>query len=382
MAAALGAALLMAAIPGAAMAAPAGAVAAAGSDAAPGARVESRTATSTTVVGPDGVRTVSLFAGPVQLQRGAGWVPVDLTLRADPDGLIRPAAGIEDLTLGPNGPSVRFAGGGSAALDWPTRLPAPRLEGATATYPQAKPGYDLVVEATRTGFVASVRRDGAPGGAAPTLALRRGKAEGVPDPAPAGDPAAREAGGPLTESESAVSQVVAAAPPGSATPVPFDTTVQTNIRNTDTSGDPDLRVGSYDGTTVARSYLTWDLAQVTGKRIVKATLRLHQEWSSSCRPAAWQVWSSPAVGPATRWANQPTADRVWATSTDTRGNNARCAPAWSTVDVTDLVRAWAAGNAPHGTMQLRAANESDPLGWKRFGSAESTTVPQLDVTLG
>ncbi len=376
MAAALGAMLMMTAAPaGVAAAEPVGA---AGSEPAPGIRVEGRTEVSDTVVAPDGVRRVTLYSGPVQLRRGTEWVPVDLTLRTDPDGLVRPAAAVHDLVLGPTGPSVRFAGGGSAALDWPTPLPAPRLEGNRAVYTQVRPGYDLVVEATRAGFVASAHRAGPTTAPAPALALRRG-AEAVP----AVDPLSGAAlPGSPTQRETAVSRVVAAAPPAGPAPAPFDTTVQTNMLNTDTSGDPDLRLGSYDGTAIARSYLTWDLAQVTGQPIAGATLRLHQDWSSSCRPAAWEVWSSPVVGPATRWANQPAADRAWATSTETRGNNASCAPGWTEVDVTELVRSWAAATAPNGTMQLRAGNETDPLGWKRFGSAESPNVPQLQVTLG
>ncbi|MHA6794876.1 DNRLRE domain-containing protein [Pseudonocardia bannensis] len=371
-AAALGAVLMVTAAQGAAAAAePVGA-------AGPGPLVANRTETSDTVTGPDGVRRVTLYSGPVQVQRGAEWVPVDLTLRTDPDGLVRPAAGIHDLVLGPTGPSVRFAGGGSAALDWPTPLPAPELEGNRAVYTQVRPGYDLVVEATRAGFVASVHRSGPTTAPAPALALR-GRAEAVPGAGPAsGTPLS----GSLAERETAAERVVAAAPPAGATPAPFDTTVQTNVLNTDTSGDPDLRLGSYDGTAVARSYLTWDLAPVTGRPITGAVLRLHQDWSSSCRPAAWEVWSSPVVGPATRWANQPAADRAWATSTETRGNNASCAAGWTEVDVTELVRSWAAAKAANGTMQLRAADETDPLGWKRFGSAEGPNVPQLQVTLG
>ncbi|GAA2554587.1 hypothetical protein GCM10010210_30040 [Pseudonocardia hydrocarbonoxydans] len=347
---------------------------------------DTRTETSTSVARVDGSRAVTLFAGPVQLRRGAEWVPVDLTLGSGPDGLVRPAAAPHDLVLTPTGPVVRWAGGGSAALApiGPGPLPPPALAGHRATYPQAAPGYDLVVEATRAGFAASIRRAGTPTGPAPVLALTTTAAgtEGA-------------AGGPVTEglgaeglaaeglaTESAVSRVVAAAPVSGATPAPFDTTVQSTILRSDASGDPDLRLGSYDGVAVARSFLTWDLTGVTGRPVGSATLRVHQDWSSSCAPAAWEVWSAPAVGPATRFATQPAADRMWATSTETRGNAAACAPGWVQVDVTELVRAWTAAGVPSGTMMLRAADETSPLGWKRLGSAESPNVPNLEITLG
>ncbi|WP_345380090.1 DNRLRE domain-containing protein [Pseudonocardia yuanmonensis] len=333
----------------------------------------STNATSESAVRPDGARTVTLYSGPVRVQRGAEWLPVDLTLRAGPDGVVRPVASPHDLTLTPTGPSVRYADGGSAAVVWPEPLPAPRLDGPKAVYRQVRPGYDLEVEATRAGFAASVRKDGTPTGPAPELRLT-GNAEALP-----------EAPGPLTEAESAVSRVVAAAPVTAEAPVPFDTTTQTTVRNTDTSGDPDLRLGSYDGTEAARSYLTFDLTGARSGTVRTATLDLYQTWSASCRPRAWEVWTLPAgttVGPELRWANQPQGERPRATSTDTRGNAARCAPGWSSVDVTELVREWTAAGATAGTVMLKAADESDPLSWKRFASAETATVPHLTVTLG
>jgi hypothetical protein len=210
------------------------------------------------------------------------------------------------------------------------------------------------------------------------LALR-GRAEAVPDVGPGPDRPTVAAS--RTETESAESRVVAAAPPAGPAPVPFDTTVQTTVLRTDTSGEPDLRLGSYDGVAVARSYLTWNLAELAGRPVAKATLQVHQNWAASCRPRAWEVWSAPAAGPATRWADQPVPDRMWATSTRTLGHDAACAPGWSEVDVTDLVRSWAASGATSGTVQLRASDETDPLSWKRFGSAESTDVPHLDIAL-
>ncbi|QJY48441.1 DNRLRE domain-containing protein [Pseudonocardia broussonetiae] len=332
---------------------------------------ERRTETSTSTARVDGSRAVTLFAGPVQLRRGAEWVPVDLTLVTSPDGVVRPAASEHDLALTPAGPVVHWAGGGSAALApvAPGPLPAPELAGHRATYPQVVPGYDLVVEATRSGFAASIRRAGTAVGPTPVLALATTAAG-----------AERVVEG--TATESAVSRVVASAPVTGTAPAPFDTTVQSTILRSDASGDPDLRLGSYDGTAVARSFLTFDLAEVTGRPITTATLRVHQEWSSSCRPASWEVWSSPAVGPATRFANQPVAERVWATSTETRGNSAACAAGWTQVDVTELVRAWSAAGVPTGTVLLRATDEVDPLGWKRFGSAESPQVPNLEIGLG
>lgn len=327
--------------------------------ASPGPISENATAVAT----PGGAPGLILYAGPVQLRRGTGWVPIDLTLHAGPDGVVRPAAAPLDLALTTTGPRVRFANGGGTELAWPSTLPAPALAGSRATYPQAAPGYDLVVDATSAGFMASLRRAGAvPGAPVPPLALR-GNTEGVGD--------------------SAVDYVVAAAPVAGTAPVPFDTTVQTTIPTADMSGHPDLRLGTYDGgTSVARSFISFDATPLARRPVARATLSVFQSWSASCQPRTWEVWSAAAAGPGTRWGNQPALTRLRATSTDTRGHDAACGAGWSTVDVTDMVRDWSQSGTTIGSLALRAGDEADVLAWKRFGAAESATVPHLDVTFG
>jgi hypothetical protein len=176
-----------------------------------------------------------------------------------------------------------------------------------------------------------------------------------------------------------LSRVVASA--GNQLTLPFDTTVQNTLSTIDMSGDPDIRLGSYDGTVVARSFLSWDLSQLRGQRIIAATLRLYSSWSASCQARGWEVWSSPPVGPATRWTNQPPGDRAWVASTDTKGHDGHCQPGWTSVDLTDLVRTWVAAGAANGTVLLRATDEHDPLSWKRFSSGAGPNVPALGITL-
>jgi hypothetical protein len=165
------------------------------------------------------------------------------------------------------------------------------------------------------------------------------------------------------------------------TALPLDTSTQSSAPAADLSGDPELRVGGYGGGSVARSFLSWDLSRLRGERVSSATLRLYSRSSASCQPRGWEVWSSAGVGPATRWANQPPADRVWATSTATKGHDGTCRPGWTSVDLTDLVRSWVRSGVDTGTVMLRATDEADPLGWKLFDSGEGTHVPALGVTL-
>ena len=363
-------------------------------------------ATESRTVSPDG-RTVVAHSGPVQLREGGSWTPVDLTLAAGADGVVRPVATPHDLSLTARGPIVRFAGGGSAMLDVDLLQPGaagrplaePSVAGNEAVYAQIAPGFDLVVDATRTGFAAAVRAAGPATGPAPQLRVvpvpDEAGAEAQPDgfrfasgfasafaPLVTADSAPAE---PLGAAEaaavapSAISRVAVSAP---GTPVAFDTTVQSTVAGTDLSGDPDLRVGTYDGAAVARSLLSFDVGGLGGRDVQRAVLRLHQEWSWSCTPAEWQVWTAAPAAVETRWATQPEAEQLWAASGDTRGNQAACAAGWSEVDVTDVVRAWTAAGTPTGSVLVRATDEASPAGWKRFGSGDGLFPPALEITLG
>jgi len=447
---------------------------------------DQRAETVTAFRHPDGARTVVLSSGPIRLRQGANWQPVDLTLRRDPDGGIRPAAHPDTLWLSGGGrpadaAAVRGPDGSNIALPWNAPLPAPKLTGNRAVYPNARPGADLVIEATRTGYVASLEstRGGKPGGRTPLSPSAKPGPTAVPptpaaaspapaavpppavaEPAPpsvlppapmaeapttspaaptpaeaapsaAADPAAPAgsttlAGAPLTlrvthpgrpapdpatgtatsatadaatdgqpsvapelmagpsgaiAARSVLSRVVANTEGAGQATLPFGTTVQSTVLSVDLSGDPDLKLGSYDGRSVARAYLSWDLSRLRGQQVMAATLRLYADWSSSCRASGWEVWSSPPVGPATRWANQPAAERSWASSTATLGHDAHCQPGWTSVNLTDLVKSWVAAGATSGTVLLRATNESDPASWKRFSSGAGENVPALGITL-
>lgn len=125
-----------------------------------------RNETSSTWVMPGGTLTTGQAGAPIWVRQGDGdgtsaadWAPVDLTLRLDADGNVRPKAHPAGLVLAGEGipegdalVTVRGASGESVGLDWTAKLPAPRLEGPRAVYVAVQPGVDLVVEATRTGF--------------------------------------------------------------------------------------------------------------------------------------------------------------------------------------------------------------------------------------
>jgi hypothetical protein len=100
---------------------------------------------------PDGQFTYRATARPERVQKNGKWRNIDTTLAKRDDGLYAPVASTAD---------VAFSGGGTTALvtlssrdkrltlSWPAPLPAPRVAGSSATYPDVLPGVDLQVTAT------------------------------------------------------------------------------------------------------------------------------------------------------------------------------------------------------------------------------------------
>lgn len=139
-----------------------------------GQRVEAlseRTESSTTWANKDGSLTTELSAGPIRFQDPitGEWRDVNVELTAALDGSVSSKAHPRGLKLagktGTKAASLKAAqsapatdlvtlgnGDESITLQWRGGLPAPRLDDTRATYENAVPGADVVVEASRTGF--------------------------------------------------------------------------------------------------------------------------------------------------------------------------------------------------------------------------------------
>ncbi|MDG4825039.1 FG-GAP-like repeat-containing protein [Asanoa sp. WMMD1127] len=116
-----------------------------------------RTETTRVFADPDGSGVVEQYAQPQRVRRAdASWVALDTTLTTTKDGLLVPKAAAVDVSFsgGGAGPLVRARRDGhEVSLTWPAGpLPKPRIEGASAVYPDVHPGVDLVVTALKTGF--------------------------------------------------------------------------------------------------------------------------------------------------------------------------------------------------------------------------------------
>ncbi|MFJ3701248.1 MULTISPECIES: DNRLRE domain-containing protein [unclassified Streptomyces] len=420
-----------------------------------GKRVEAlseRSGTSTTWVNKDGTLTTELSAGPVRFERDGAWTDVDLALRETAEGVQAKAHphGLRLAGRGGTPPRSLAAADASPARDlvslgegderitlqWKGGLPAPELDGTRATYPDALPGADVVVEATRTGFEQYVEIKRRPAeGYSYTLPLRTGglTAAEQPDgsvvftdrkkkkravmPAPVmWDATVDSVSGEHTrrvpvamkvvQRKGAVDLVVTpdadfladdrtrypvtVDPSTSSLSNVFDTYVQQGETG-NLSNDVELDFGD-PGTTnangtprTAQTFISWNTSPIADSLVSGAKLSLWNFHSANttCAVQPWQVWSSPAASTASRWTNRPTMSALKAESTETRGN-AACASqpdGWINADVTALAQEWASAKATRGHVGVRAKSESTVAQWKRVNSANAAkNPPKLTVT--
>ncbi|MGY5034380.1 LamG-like jellyroll fold domain-containing protein [Streptomyces sp. 900116325] len=110
---------------------------------------------STTVANPDGTFTTTTAVQPVRTRKDGKWTDIDTTLVQQKDGSYAPKAAVTAMSFSGGG-ATTFAtiqkDGRALSLDWPDKLPAPVVDGSTATYPEVLPGVDLKVTASAEGF--------------------------------------------------------------------------------------------------------------------------------------------------------------------------------------------------------------------------------------
>ncbi|MER6391624.1 DNRLRE domain-containing protein [Streptomyces sp. NPDC001523] len=422
-----------------------------------GKRVEAlseRTETSTTWVNKDGSLTSEVTAGPIRFKDATGqWRDVDVALTSAADGSVTSKSHPLGLRLsgktGAKAQSLSAAqsssgadlvtlgqGDGEITLQWRGGLPAPRLDGARATYVDAVPGADVIVEATRTGYEQFVEVKAKPtGGFSYTLPLKaRGlKVEQQRDggvlftdkkskktatmPAPvmwdatvdsvSGEHTRRsKVGMKAVKTKDGVDLVITPdagflADPATKYPVTvdpstsslgslFDTYVQQG-ETVDWSNDTELDFGNpgtknANGTwRTARSFITWNTSPIVDALVSDAKLSLwnFHAGNTDCSAQPWEVWTSNGPTTASRWTNQPAMVTKMATSTETKGNPV-CTSApdgWVNADVTGLVQHWASNKWTSSSMGLRATDENNSKQWKRVNSGNAASnVPKLTVT--
>ncbi|MET7685559.1 LamG-like jellyroll fold domain-containing protein [Streptomyces sp. NPDC005423] len=110
---------------------------------------------STTVADPDGTFTTKQYVQPVRTRVDGRWTDIDTTLVRRKNGTLTPKAALTGMSFSGGG-GTTFAtiekDGHALSLDWPTKLPEPKLDGSTATYANVLDGVDLKVTASAEGF--------------------------------------------------------------------------------------------------------------------------------------------------------------------------------------------------------------------------------------
>ncbi|WP_406478105.1 LamG-like jellyroll fold domain-containing protein [Streptomyces sp. NBC_01615] len=139
------------------------------------------------------------------------------------------------------------------------------------------------------------------------------------------------------------------------------------------NGDSDAGVGycgwdycaPYD---VKRLFFQFPTARFHGKSILKATFTAHETWSGSCEGRSVQLWRTKPFTSETTWNSS--ADN-WLDQLDSKdvanGGGAGCPAGDVEFDATAGVK-YAASHpdSSYTSFGLRAANEDDKYGWKRF----------------
>ncbi|MFD1321368.1 hypothetical protein [Micromonospora sonneratiae] len=407
-------------------------------------RVDSMTDETTEVWAlPEGGFEATLSLGPVRVKHGDGWVPVDVSLVKDQaTGAVRTVADTQNVQLSAARPAGlhELAGIGVGddrlSLGWDGALPEPVLEGNKATYVEAKPGVDLVVEVSRGGVetflvvkspaaanqvhdlvfpvtgpnVAAFQRD-AFGNTTIADGAGRGLAT-VPAPemwdaarTPAGDPArVAVVASEVTGRRQEVAGVgLSSSVPGldfrltpdmawmtdaaTAWPVVIDPQINPMhaaydiyVKENDTThngGNNDIQLGQLpDGKT--RGLARWDTTVLVGTQISSATFYFWNFWSGACTGKLWELWSTGSIPNNVLWTNQPSWNYLEATSTATLGGTG-CSDGQVSIDGKNfLQRAATAGDAS-ANMGLRvpAATEGDGTFFKQFRSADYTNATQV-----
>ncbi|TVZ94910.1 concanavalin A-like lectin/glucanase superfamily protein [Streptomyces sp. BK340] len=410
-----------------------------------------RTESSEVYATPDGQMEAVQHLKPVRTRVAGQWKAIDNTLARQSDGTVVPKAAAVGLAFsgGGTGPLVSLERSGKKlSFSWPAALPAPTLDGDTATYANVLPDVDLKMKATTDGYseLLVVNTPEAAKNpalaelklkvASPGLALQEATSGGLaaiddnaggvvfqaakpmmwdstqPTPASTGAKslaAARTKAGDGSDAADAPGDGAKVAPIGvdvatdgselkltpdhglltgsdTTFPVYIDPQTYTPKAGEWTmvsrywasepqwrfNGDKDAGVGycgwyycaPYD---VKRLFYRFPTADISGKTILSATFVAQETWSGSCSARSVQLWRTKPFDSDTTWNSS--ADN-WLEQLDSKsvamGGGADCPSSKLELDATAAVKYAASHGSDYTSFGLRAADEGDKYGWKRF----------------
>ncbi|WP_231391932.1 hypothetical protein [Arthrobacter sp. 35W] len=120
-----------------------------------------------------------------------------------------------------------------------------------------------------------------------------------------------------------------------------------------------------------RTFYQFDTWVPYGKNILDARMNVWESWASSCTPTPVDAWVTGGINSGTTWNNQPGLVAKADSRTVAMGYPG-CAAGTVGFDLNSVKSIMS--TVGQWTVSLRAANEGDPLGWKRFGNDASLIV--------
>ncbi|MFP8887587.1 FG-GAP-like repeat-containing protein [Streptomyces mangrovi] len=143
-----------------------------------------------------------------------------------------------------------------------------------------------------------------------------------------------------------------------------------NWKNSDGSfGTTDARVGfenHTDGT--ARSYFRMNTKnlQDDAKVISSSTFRIKNKWSWSCTHRSVELWRTAYLTSSHTWSNQPAKRETLDTISEAKGYSSSCPAGNLAFNATKAAKDSQANNWNTVTFALKATDETDVYGWKKF----------------
>lgn len=161
-----------------------------------------------------------------------------------------------------------------------------------------------------------------------------------------------------------------------------------------------LMIGSDDGNRRFRSWSKWEYKSYLGKTITSANLTMRQYFTGhpTCTPVHTDIYPTTTDPTFATWSNQPTrnADLLFHVQKAFNHGNSGCSDGFETIDVTQIVNAWASETVGDGqdfqgfAIRALSTHEYNTQYQKRFCSFQwdptvaacntAAYVPVLSVT--
>jgi len=386
---------------------------------------------------PDGSMQLTTSVKPVRVLEGAEWLDVDSTLEVS-DGFVSPKVTKVPVRFSAGGDNalaaIQTPNGEWISETWPYGvLPTPMLQGDTATYEDVLPDIDLVLQADVggmsevlvvhneaaaqnplldevtlgiTGADVSQSDDGAISAATPDGSLLTAAAptwwdSTNPQSGPSG-PVGNDFANPLdhtvdedslslnTESVTSTEDVtypLYVDPDWTYDAIHYwyvDQAYPTQSYLDGANAQGSQKVGylhsseAVDGRThKARTFYRMELSDLLDNAtVIEAEFRVTELWSFSCTKSTVNLWRVGSLSAGSTW--DETSSSVWADNISglsvAKGYNSNCPAARIGFDAATAAQ-WAADNEPSFiNLGLRAADETNNNGWKRFDDDAELSV--------